>query len=214
MEIPLDGPLSFLIPTNTNSLQLTKSVLMSIPEFCQVFEGNYEKLFSTKTGPEFLLTIIPIMWRFYRNPTISVDTKFNVFQKIRFDLVMNSLKEMTSLEQFIMRIGTCVSVGEKIPSPLTRDVFNTFLDWVKTTDTESSLNIDQLTDPFFFPQKFNVRLKLIQLLPTASQKALEEILTKLAINLNVRVWDIEIDVNTLDIEQVKEFVSIIENHRL
>ncbi|ELP91109.1 hypothetical protein EIN_268850 [Entamoeba invadens IP1] len=199
------------VSSNANLLQLTKALFMSIPEFNEMFSGNYEKLFSTKTGAQFWEVFISMMWRFYRNKSISYNTKRKVFQQVRFDQVILSPIDFDSVEQFMMSFGSGKLFDKRFfLGPDDPDVFDVFMHWLEYYDNNQLMTVEQFADPFTFPQRYNLRKKLLLLLSKADQHTLQTFLSHIGRTPNEADWDIQFDVNKLSLEEVKELLKLLE----
>ncbi|ELP86884.1 hypothetical protein EIN_044420 [Entamoeba invadens IP1] len=191
-----------------------KTTLVLAPEN-KLLEGNYEKLFSSKTIEEFLVQFNQVVSKYLTDETIPFEERYSFVKKFttletpqsvrcvfdqveendkaKFQTAMLSIKELLEYPE--------MNEENKDVDKETRRKFKQFLNLRQKMIEQEDIPIDRLIDPFFIPEKKRKTNRkkvecLLNQLRTATQSQLQQIVKEM--NNGEESDDLEIELSDLD----------------
>ncbi|KAL7714600.1 hypothetical protein QTN25_007905 [Entamoeba marina] len=214
----------------TNTLIALKMKIVSIPCIEKMIEGSYEKVFRSKTMSEMYFNFAPLVWKFFRNPSVPNSDKFQLFRFLWSSITEDDLVDKSFGFQFnplkvinltIFSNESYFNINES-PSQKEIEMFNGFINSIKMFDQQQIVPIEQMIDPTYFnpllnntpsefEQKKNLKRKIIEMFSKATPEQLGVYVQFLSNDSNWNGWDFSFDISTLSLEELNQFIEHFNN---
>ncbi|KAL7719253.1 Uncharacterized protein QTN25_003623 [Entamoeba marina] len=211
-------------------LSTLKMIIISLPNLEKMIGNDYEKVFTSTTLTELFCNFTPLVWKFFRNKSVPVEEKLQLFLLcITFETDNGydtyHFSSNLNLQKIINSMGNShKSHIELITSPSQKeiDMFDRFINLIDTLDKQQIVSIDKMVDPYYFnplfnntPSEFKQKQELHCIISKIFQKAtpqqLQEYVEFLKNEDNWDGWNLSFDITTLSLGTLKQFIEQFTN---